>query len=337
MEGLDVQLQHIPTSSHAIMPTFIGIDISKKNFDVSINRKSRRFANTSAGFAALVQQLPSDAYCVMEATGTYGYSLAEYLVAHGYRVAVVNPLRIKRYGQMHLRRHKTDRADAALIAQFAANQQLAASDQWQPPSDALNDLKQQQTVLEQLKKQQTALLNQLESLRQLPRPSRDAIDAIQKVLAGIAQAIKELEASQERQICQTDKDLYLVIRSVPGIGPRAATALLIATNFFRSCQTSGQLASYLGLCPRPYQSGISINSDGAIGHTAQAYVRALLYMCSISAMRFNRSCHALYTRLLGRGRSKKVALIAVAHKLVRQVFAVVERRTFFVDVLPDNP
>lgn len=316
------------------MTTFVGIDISKKTIDAYIKRTSRSFANTVVGFAALVKQLPAEAYCVIEATGTYGNALAEYLVMSGYRVAVVNPLRVKRYAQMQLRRHKTDAADAELLTQFAANQQLGADDQWHPPSDALNDLKQQQTVLEQLKKQHTALLNQLEALRQLPRPSRDAIAAIEKVLAGIAAAIKELEASQQLRICQTDKELYEVIRSVPGIGPRAATALVIATNFFRSCSTAGQLASFLGLCPRPYESGTSVKGKGSIGHTGQAATRAVLYMCSISAMRFNRSCHALYVRLLAKGKNKKIALIAVAHKLVRQVFAVAERRQLFVDVIP---
>jgi transposase len=322
--------------SPGIMPTYIGIDISKKTFDVSINGTARRFNNTMAGFADFRKQLPSDAYCVMEATGNYGCTLAEYLIAADIPVAVINPLRIKRYAQMNLQRHKTDRADARLIALFAENQQLGSEDQWQPPSDHLNDLRQQQTVVEQLKKQETALLNQIEALSQLPRPSADAIRALKKVLEALRQTIKELEASQCQRVIQTDEKLYRVIQSIPGIGPRAAIGLIIATAFFDSCGTARQLASFIGLCPRPYESGSSIKTAGTIGYSAAPQLRSVLYMCSMSAIRFNTACRALYHRLLSRGKSKKLALIAVAHKLVRQVFAVAERRADFTDMLADK-
>lgn len=318
------------------MRTYIGIDISKKTIDVSINGKLRRFTNTTAGFTDFVALLPNDAYCVMEATGNYGYALAEHLVGAGLPVAVVNPLRIKRYAQMTLRRHKTDRADAQLITLFAENQHLGPEDQWQPPSEASNDLRQQQTVLEQLKKQETALLNQIEALTRLPRPSPDAIQALRKVLAALQQTIKELEASQQQRVIQTDEQLYNVLRSVPGIGARTAVALVIATNFFGSCARARQLASFVGLCPRSYESGSSIKTPGAIGHSAAPHLRTVLYMCSLSAIRVNTACRALYHRLLHRGKSKKLALIAVAHKLVRQVFAVAERRALFVDMLGEN-
>lgn len=318
------------------MRTYIGIDISKKTFDVSINGKLRRFNNTTAGFTDLVALLGNDAYCVMEATGNYGCALAEHLVAAGRAVAVVNPLRIKRYAQMTLRRHKTDRADAQLITLFAENQHLGPEDQWQPPSEALNDLRQQQTVLEQLKKQETALLNQIEALSKLPRPSPDAIQALRKVLAALQQTIKELEASQQQRVVQTDEKLYNVLRSIPGIGARTAIMLVIATDFFGSCDSARQLASFVGLCPRPYESGSSIKTAGTIGHSAAPQLRTVLYMCSMSAIRVNTACRALYHRLLNRGKSKKLALIAVAHKLVRQVFAVAERRAQFVDMLVDK-
>jgi transposase len=313
------------------MPTYIGIDISKKTFDACINLKSRPFKNSAIGFAAFVKLIPADAFCVMEATGTYGFALAEHLIAAGFRVAIVNPLQVKRFGQMKLRRQKTDRADAVLITAFADNQQLGPDEQWQPPSDPTNELRQQQTVLEQLKKQRTALLNQLEALSQLPRPSRDAVRAIKKVIASIEKTIKDLEAAQQLRVRQDGDQLFQLVQSVTGIGPTASMALLIATNFFRSCSSARQLASYIGLCPRPYQSGSSIKTPGSIGHSGAPALRALLYVCSISAARYNRACRDLYVRLLAKGKSKKLAHIAVAHKLVRQIFAVVEKRAPFVD------
>jgi transposase len=314
------------------MTTYIGIDISKLTFHAFIDGKARRFDNSPTGFAAVVQRLPPDAYCVMEATGNYGFALAEYLVAAAIGVAIVNPLQIKRFAQMILCRQKTDSADAKLITAFADNQQLGPDDQWQPPSDATNDLRQEQTVLEQLKKQRTALLNQLEALSCLPRPSRDAVRAIKKVLASIDKTIKDLEAAQQHCIRQTNEPLFLLIQTVPGIGPTAARALLIATDFFRSCSNARQLASFIGLCPRPYQSGSSLTAAGSIGHSSAPTLRALLFVCSVSAARFNRACHDLYVRLLAKGKRKKLAHIAVAHKLLRQLVAVVQRNAPFVDL-----
>jgi transposase len=319
------------------MTTYIGIDISKQTFHAFVKLKSRRFDNALAGFDNLVKHLPADAYCVMEATGNYGYALAESLVTAGFRVAIINPLRIKRYAQMTLCRQKTDSADAKLISEFAHNQQLGPDDQWQPPSDATNDLRQQQTVLEQLKKQRTALLNQIEALSRLPRPSRDAIRAIKKVLASLEKTIKDLEAAQHQRVRQTDESLFRLIQTVPGIGPCAATALLIATDFFRQCSDARQLASFVGLCPRPYQSGSSIKAPGSIGHSGAPALRALLYVCSISAARYNTACRQLYRRLLAKGKRMKLAHIAVAHKLVRQVFAVAQLRTAFVDLVVEKP
>src|SRR3954470_22541342 len=260
------------------MTTYIGIDISKRTFHAFINRKSRCFTNDSKGFNSLVKLLPDNAYCVMEATGNYGYALAEYLIATGLWVAIVNPLKLKRYAQMNLCRQKTDSADAKLITEFADNCKLGADDQWQPPSDATNDLRQQQTVIEQLKKQRTALLNQIEALSQLPRPSREAIRAIKKVIASLEKTIKQLESAQQQRIRQTDDHLYQLVKSVPGIGPCAATALIIATDFFRRCSDARQLASIIGLCPRPYQSGSSIKAPGAIGHSGTPALRAVLYL-----------------------------------------------------------
>jgi len=60
-------------------------------------------------------------------------------------------------------------------------------------------------------------------------------------------------------------------------------------------------------------------------------LRSLLYIASWSAIRFNKSCKDFYERLKERGKPGKVALIAVANKLIRQVFAIMRDHTFYVD------
>jgi transposase len=105
----------------------LGIDISKKTFDVALIRdpetmkvKQRQFSNTPDGFRALQTWLAKQGmgrvHAVMEATGAYGLDLAECLHGAGHPVSIVNPAQIKAFGQSELQRNKTDRADAALIA-----------------------------------------------------------------------------------------------------------------------------------------------------------------------------------------------------------------------------
>jgi len=104
----------------------LGIDISKKTFDVSLLRegkfKHRKFQNTPSGFKGLSAWLDKLTVTVlhacMEATGTYGEPLAQLLFNHGFQVSVVNPARIKGFGQGELVRTKTDKSDASLIARF---------------------------------------------------------------------------------------------------------------------------------------------------------------------------------------------------------------------------
>mgnify|MGYP001179465396 CR=1 FL=1 len=92
--------------------TVVGIDISKGWFDVSWeeegNERCQRFSQDPAGYAALLAGAPAGSMFVMEATGVYYLRLAHSLYEHGERVSVVNPLVIRRYGQMKLLRAKTD-------------------------------------------------------------------------------------------------------------------------------------------------------------------------------------------------------------------------------------
>ena len=101
----------------------VGIDISKVYVDVAFQRAGGeeaggRYSQDAAGYAALLAGTPAECVYVMEATGVYYLRLAHYLHAQGRGVSVVNPLVIRRFGQMKLLRAKTDPADARLIAEY---------------------------------------------------------------------------------------------------------------------------------------------------------------------------------------------------------------------------
>jgi len=90
-----------------------------------------------------------------------------------------------------------------------------------------------------------------------------------------------------------------------------------------------QLISFAGLSPRQYTSGTSINSRTKICKKGGKPMRDVLYMCAMSAMKTNTACKALYERLRAKGKSGKLALIAVCNKLLKQVFAVVKNNSLY--------
>lgn len=143
---------------------YIGIDISKETFDVSFyDGESHRhvcYANTQTGFASFITELSPDSRCVMEATGAYHLGLAVYLHERGIAVSVVNPLVIRRFSQMQLRRAKTDKADAAMIALYGWTNEPAL---WQPDPAAVTQMGQIYAMIEQIITHETSLHNQIEA------------------------------------------------------------------------------------------------------------------------------------------------------------------------------
>ena len=118
------------------MKAWVGIDVSKATLDIVLVRpedsQHTQVSNTKAGFRTLENFLKKrcrdKAHVCLEATGLYGDAVAEFLYERGYRVSVVNPARIKAYGDSQLKRNKTDASDAALIADFNLTAIAAAPD-----------------------------------------------------------------------------------------------------------------------------------------------------------------------------------------------------------------
>jgi transposase len=98
---------------------------------------------------------------------------------------------------------------------------------------------------------------------------------------------------------------------------------------FDGFERGKQITSYLGICPSPYESGSSVKRRGRIMKKGNPYIRKILYLCALSASRYNKTCMLLFKRLVLKGKSKRLALIAVANKLIKQAFAVLKTRTLY--------
>ncbi|WP_083939286.1 transposase [Deinococcus apachensis] len=112
-----------------------------------------------------------------------------------------------------------------------------------------------------------------------------------------------------------------LLTSIPGIGPLTASILLVETMHLSHMESSNQWAAYAGLSPVPRQSG-SFTGRTHISKIGDARPRRTFYLCALTASRMKNPFGNFYRHLTAQGKPKKVALIALARKLLRVAFAV---------------
>lgn len=313
--------------------TYIGIDIGKSCFVAAYptvsGYRTRTYPNTVKGIRSFIGSLcVSEHHCVMEATGNYGFLLLYLLDRQGIAASMVNPKQIKHFSRMMMTVTKTDTKDACLIATYGEKMNPPA---YKMPSETLMLLKQKKTIIRQLKKQLTASRNLKCSLVVLPFQDRNGMKALDKTISFLAAQIKALE-SELADLASSEFDRQLkLLTSIKGIGISLATALIVATGAFACFDNAKQVSRFIGICPTYQQSGTSVYVKGGINRNGDANLRSLLYVASWSALRGNSACKECYERLKAKGKPSKVALIAVANKLVRQAFAVIKSDTPYVD------
>lgn len=315
----------------------IGLDVAQERFETAFlcNESGRvllrqGFANDAEGWAGLLRLVRplKKAHLVMEATGNYHAGLLHAIEQAGLTASAVNPLQIKRFGQMKLRRVKTDRSDAHLIADYGREQKPPVHRAAAPEQQ---ELRQIASLVEQLTKQRTALKNMAHAGSLLPRASGACKEVLEQQIRSIEESLKRLEAEQDRLVKSAYSEVRRLAESVSGVGRKTATALVAYAGDLSRFESAKQLAAFVGLNPVPRQSGKALNAQMHISKQGHAALRTLFYMGAQSARRHNRSCRALYERLIAAGKRKKVALVAVANKMLRQVFAVVKSGVPFDD------
>lgn len=310
------------------MLNIVGIDISKKYFDAYIQGKVNRYENDHKSFKKIIKHLPESSHCVMESTSTYGNKLAYALIQAGHTVYIVNPLQVSSFAKMKLSKVKTDKSDAKLITEFA-EVNLKDLRPYEFPPENIQSAKQIETVISQLKAQKTALTNQLEALDQYYSISKVAANSLKATIKYLDQQISKLEKQEKDDIDKQHKEMRQKITTIAGIGESTACMMIAITNGFSNFTSAKQLSSYFGCCPRIRQSGSSVKGRGTVSKIGFAEARTRLYMCALSAKKYNKTCKELFDRLRAKGKPFKVALLAVVNKLIRQIYAVISKNEVF--------
>lgn len=156
---------------------FAGIDVGAERHMVAVVDeesqvlcRSSPFGEDSSGYTRLFELLGPAEGCLvaLEATGHYWRNLFIALLANGYAVAVLNPLRTRRFAEEELQRTKTDAIDALGIARFAAEKRPRAS---QLPDPATEELRELARLRERLAEDFASRLRQLHRAVDLAFPS----------------------------------------------------------------------------------------------------------------------------------------------------------------------
>lgn len=304
--------------------TYVGIDISKDSFvaayPTQTGYKTRTFKNTPAGVREFITSLPKDCHCVMEATGNYSMLLLYLLQKANILISMENPQKIKHFSRAMMSVTKTDEIDAKVIALYGEKMNPTP---YKIPTESLLLLKQKRTVLRQLKKHLTATLNLQESLSVLPKQDSKSKVAVEQTIKFLRKQISKME-EEITHLTQSEFDRQLtLLTSIKGISITIASALILATGGFTYFSSAKQLSRFLGLCPTYQQSGTSVNVKGHINRNGDSHLRSQLYIAALASLRCNSACRETFDHLKERGKSGKLATVAVANKLIRQAFAVV--------------
>nr|WP_281340762.1 transposase [Sulfurihydrogenibium sp. YO3AOP1] len=122
---------------------------------------------------------------------------------------------------------------------------------------------------------------------------------------------------------------YKLLKSIPGISDRTIGMIISVYGNFERFKSVKDISSFIGISPGIHESGTSVKKSGWIKKMGNPYARKILYMAALSAIRFNKYCRELYERLVSKGKAKKLALVAVAHKLLRQAYGVLKSKRPF--------
>lgn len=297
--------------------TVVGIDIGSAFLECAaeppVPSLPRRAPNTDAGIAQVVRALSAlgPALVALEATGTYHRPLLAALLAAGVPVAVVNPAQVAAFRQARLGREKSDRADARLLARFAAvhGAELRRAVPAQPVQTRLRDLV---AYRDGQVAERTRLKNRLHA---------SGFGGDGWVIARVTADVAEVEgrlAAVEAEIARLLAELpeAAVLQALPGVGPKVAAAVLA----YLPAAVWGEAkaaAAYAGVHPRREQSGLRDRSR--LSKQGHAGVRRYLYMAALVALRHDLDLRRFHDRLVGRGKPRQSALCAVMHKLLRRM------------------
>lgn len=321
----------------------IGIDISKKDFDVCIhsNQLSPKFYNNKKGFKKLLTWVfknskhnKENVFFIFEHTGVYSFNLSAFLTKENIPYSMVPGLEIKR--SLGIARGKDDKKDAKKIALYG----YRLRDEIKPyimPSDSILAVKKLFSLRTKLVRNRAGFKSRLKEQKSVFKKNKNLIlfNTQKKMIEYLTKQIKAVQKEID-SIIKNDiqlKETYDLIVSIQSVGKQTATAMIIFTANFTKFYNSRQFASYCGIAPFPHQSGTSIRGKTKVNHLANKQLKFLLDMCAMNAIRNNPEMKKYYNRKVADGKNKLSVINVIRNKLLARIFAVVNRKTPYINTM----
>jgi transposase len=306
-----------------ISPEFVGIDVSKAHldlFDPAVGHHEH-LANTAEAVLALTERWRTrSVFVLFEATGRYDSLLRRGLAKAGIAFARVNPLRARDFARAAGFLAKTDAVDARMLALMA--------ERLRPKPDVPSNLTYDRLRSLHRRRDQLVHMRAQERTRRSEASEPEERMDIDRHIAWLSLQIKAMETRIRALIAATPQMslLYKRLRQAPGIGPVAATTLVALMPEIGN-RSPKAIAALAGLAPLNRDSG-TLRGKRTIGG-GRKRVRNALYIAALGAVRSCPRFKAFYDTLLKAGKAKKLALIAVARKLLVALNAMVRDNADF--------
>ena len=288
----------------------IGIDISKKKLDISFSdNETVSYDNNLSGFKQLSKQISNkkSTRVVMEATGGYERALVQFLQEEGIAVSVVNAKRVRDYAKALGKLAKTDKIDAHVIRLFAGTINPNLTEKLTKSQQSLDSLTSRRN---QLVKQRAIEKQYVETVT-----NKDAKRSINRTIKFFDKEVKRIE-EKIKELIDLDvniKEKIERLMTIKGVGP------VVAVTFVSDIPELGtlsnkEISALVGVAPFCRDSGTMRGKRTIWGGRAQ--VRSILYMATMSAVKYNPAIKVFYERLVSKGKPKKTALVACMRKLI---------------------
>ena len=299
---------------------FVGIDVSKSRLDVATvpDDKHWTVSNNEKGVSELVDRLKAlpPNLIVLEATGGYEMFATSELTAAGFPVFVANPRQMREFAKATGKLAKTDSIDARVIARYA--------EALRPTPRPLKDRQTQE--LSDLVSRRRQILGMITAEKnRLKVASKRVLKDISAHISWLEKRLDKVDGDIERLIKESpiwrEKDNLL--QDVPGVGPVLSCTLLAFLPELGTLNRK-EIAALVGVAPLNRESGTLRGRRTVWG--GRAYVRAVLYMATVAALRCNPAIRKFYKRLCEAGKPKKVAITACMRKLLTILNAISNSR-----------
>lgn len=298
---------------------YVGIDVSKKTLDIAIGLDGdfQTIANSAKAIRSFVSSLSQKdiAQVVIESTGGLEQPVISALSNASISVALINPARVRHFAKATGLYAKTDRLDAHILAAYGKSIELRP---YSPPSKEKLELSDLGTRRRQLLEMIVAEKNRYQAMPRLQK-------TIEEHLGWLETEVKEIEDKIEALLEASDewKEKRKILISCKGVGAVTAFTLLAELPELGAVNRK-EIASLVGVAPMNHDSGRKRGRRTTYG--GRSKVRSVLYMATLSAIRYNPAIRKFYNRLVENGKKKMVALVAAMRKLLTILNAMVKNK-----------